>query len=181
VKSRNLNSELGTEGKGQKKKRSEGPSMWHEGASCWHVKEMLYTFAGDLQAKGLLGVHLGPPNLALINSHHPHPMASSCMRVCYCRHLRLKPLFSSPLPTPPKRAFFSFSPNLCCSQTGYHFIFFLFPNFISNIPRQSQTDFARLVTVFQETLKTGASRHKCGDTLPNHLLRWERKTPSFPL
>lgn len=126
VRSGNLNSEFGTEGKGQKKKRSEGRSMWHEGASCWHVREVLYTFAGDMQAKGLLGVHLGPPNLALMNSHHPHPMASSCTRVCYCRHLRLNPcvvLLTSPH---PNGRFFSPPPDLCCSQTGYQFIFFNF-------------------------------------------------------
>jgi hypothetical protein len=133
VKSGSLNSEFGTEGKGQKKTRSEGPSMWHEGASCWHVREMLYTFAGYLQAKGLFGVHLGPPNLALMNSHHPHPMASSCMRVCYCRHLRLKPLFSSPLPTPhppphpqPKRAVFFFLFPPICAVAKLAIILFYF-------------------------------------------------------
>jgi hypothetical protein len=105
--------------------------MWQEGATCSHVREVLYTFGWDLEAKGLFGVHLGPPNLALMNSHHPHPRASSCMRVCYCRHLRLNPcvvFLTSPHPSPPstQKGVILFSPNLCCSQTGYQIIFFNF-------------------------------------------------------
>jgi hypothetical protein len=48
----------------------------------------------------------------------------------------------------------------------------LFRNFLPNgpilasIPRQIQTVFARSATLFQETLKTAARMHKCGDTLP---------------
>ncbi len=37
---------------------------------------------------------------------------------------------------------------------------------MASIPRQIQTDFVKLATLFQGTLKTAASRHKCGDTLP---------------
>jgi hypothetical protein len=146
---------------------------------------VLYTFAGDLQAKGLFGVHLGPPNLALMNSHHPHPMASSCTRVCYCRHLRLNPyvvLLTSPHPSPlhPNGRFFN--PQFLMWPNWLSIFFFQFPDGprLANIPRQIQTDFARLVTLFQETLETGASRHKCGDTLPNYLLRWFwMKNPLF--
>jgi len=138
---------------------------------------VLYTFAGDLQAKGLLGVHLGPPNLALMNSHHPHPMASGCMRVCYCRHLHLNPcvvLLTSPPPSPPPHPNGRFTPPPICAVAKLAInLFFQFPDGarLANIPRQIQTDFARLETLIQETLETGASRHKCGDTLPNHFLR----------
>ncbi len=142
---------------------------------------MLYTFAGDLQAKGLFGVHLGPPNLAFMDSHHPHPMASSCMRVCYCRHLRLNPcvvLLTSPHPSPPpfpltQKGVLFFSPPICAVAKLAIILFLQFHDGarLANIPRQIQTDFARLVTLFQETLETGAHRHKCGDTLPTHLLR----------
>jgi hypothetical protein len=37
---------------------------------------------------------------------------------------------------------------------------------LASIPRQIQTVFARLATLFQETLKTAGRMHKCGDTPP---------------
>jgi hypothetical protein len=37
---------------------------------------------------------------------------------------------------------------------------------VVSIPRQIQTDFVKLATLFQGALKTAASRRKCGDTLP---------------
>ncbi len=41
---------------------------------------------------------------------------------------------------------------------------------LASIPRQIESDFARLATLlFQGTLKTEASRHKCGDSLPSSL------------
>jgi hypothetical protein len=119
-----------------------------------------------------------PSWTAITRTQWPAAAWESAIVVIY---VWIRVLFSSPLPTPPKRAFF-FPPNLCCSQTGYHFYFFQFPDGarLANIPRQIQTDFARLVTLFQETLETGASRHKCGHTLPNHLLRWFwMKNPLF--
>jgi hypothetical protein len=37
---------------------------------------------------------------------------------------------------------------------------------VASIPRQIQTDFIKLTTLFQGTFKTAADRHKCDDTLP---------------
>jgi len=36
---------------------------------------------------------------------------------------------------------------------------------VASIPEQIQTHFVSLATLFQGTLKTAASRHKCGETL----------------
>ncbi len=43
---------------------------------------------------------------------------------------------------------------------------------LASIPRQIQTVFARLATLFQETLKTAGRMHKCGDTLPPKIFFW---------
>ncbi len=50
-------------------------------------------------------------------------------------------------------------PHQCC--------FFQFADGVrvASIPRQIQTDFVKLATLFQGALKTAARRHKCGDTL----------------
>jgi hypothetical protein len=37
---------------------------------------------------------------------------------------------------------------------------------VASIPTRIQTDFARLPTVFEQTVKTAASRHNCRHTLP---------------
>ncbi len=42
---------------------------------------------------------------------------------------------------------------------------------LASIPRQIESDFARLATLFQGTLKIEASRHKCGDSRPPSLPR----------
>jgi hypothetical protein len=40
---------------------------------------------------------------------------------------------------------------------------------------KAQTDFIKLTTLFQETFKTAADRHKCDDTLPQKKKKEEEK------
>jgi hypothetical protein len=56
---------------------------------------------------------------------------------------------------------------------------------VTSNPKETQTDFTRLPTLFQGTLKTAASRHKCGDNLPQNKImllldHFKLKIQSFP-
>jgi len=46
------------------------------------------------------------------------------------------------------------------------FVLFADGDRVVSIPKQIQTDSVKFATLFQGTLKTAASRHKCDGTLP---------------